>query len=392
MVFAIPTLQPNDVAVLGLIQSLRQFMASSVSANRTRWTDMLRRTTLARSVRASNSIEGYDASLADTAAIIDDDAPGSIAAETVAALTGYRNAMTYIVSLAADPHTVIDESLIRSLHFMMISYDMSKLPGRWRTGPVYVTREEDNEQVYEAPDAIIVPDLVGELVAQINSADGVDPIVMGAMAHLNLTMIHPFKDGNGRMSRALQTLVMARNGIVAPEFSSIEEWLGANTEAYYAKLAEVGQGRWNPTNDALPWVRFCMIGYYQQLDRLIQRNVAAGGVWMDVEALRRELRLPDRVDSALVDAAFAFRVRAHRYREAEELSEAAASRDLRRLCELGLLVPHGEKRGRFYTAGERLIEIRQKHRTRGVAKDPYEIVRSESYKAALGSARDQHRD
>jgi len=147
MVFAIPTLQPNDVAVLGLIQSLRQFMASSVSANRTRWTDMLRRTTLARSVRASNSIEGYDASLADTAAIIDDDAPGSIAAETVAALTGYRNAMTYIVSLAADPHTVIDESLIRSLHFMMISYDMSKLPGRWRTGPVYVTREEDNEQV-----------------------------------------------------------------------------------------------------------------------------------------------------------------------------------------------------------------------------------------------------
>jgi Fic family protein len=52
------------------------------------------------------------------------------------------------------------------------------------------------------------------------------------MAHLNLVMIHPFRDGNGRMARALATLVLTRSDIGEPEFCSIEEWLGANTEDY----------------------------------------------------------------------------------------------------------------------------------------------------------------
>src|SRR5687767_8009543 len=56
----------------------------------------------------------------------------------------------------------------------------------------------------------------------------------------------------------LQTLVLARGQIVAPVFSSIEEYLGRNTQAYYDVLAEVGQGAWNPERDARPWLRFCL--------------------------------------------------------------------------------------------------------------------------------------
>lgn len=63
--------------------------------------------------------------------------------------------------------------------------------------------------------------------------------------------------------RALQTLVLAREGVVHPLFSSIEEWLGRNTQDYYAVLAHVGEGSWNPTNSALPWVRFCLKAHYQ---------------------------------------------------------------------------------------------------------------------------------
>ena len=101
----------------------------------------------------------------------------------------------------------------------------------------------------------------------------------------------------------------------------------------------------------------------------------AGEVWMAAEKMRRDLGLPERVESALVDAAFRFRVRAHRYREAESLSEAAATRDLRRLCDAGLLLAHGEKRGRYYTASERLLGLTQAHRQRRRPGDPYEIVR-----------------
>lgn len=62
------------------------------------------------------------------------------------------------------------------------------------------------------------------------------------MAHLNLVMIHPFRDGNGRMARALQTLVLALDEVLEPTFSSIEEWLGSNTADYYLVLAATGRG------------------------------------------------------------------------------------------------------------------------------------------------------
>lgn len=83
---------------------------------------------------------------------------------------------------------------------------------------IHVTRR--SYQLINAPDHDAVPDLVQELVEALES-DGTTPaIVRGAMAHLNLVMIHPFRDGNGRMSRCLQTLVLARERILAQELSS----------------------------------------------------------------------------------------------------------------------------------------------------------------------------
>lgn len=68
-------------------------------------------------------------------------------------------------------------------------------------------------------------------------------------------MIHPFRDGNARMARALQTLVLARDAVVEPTFSSIEEWLGNNTEDYYRVLAATGEGSWQPENDTRTWLK-----------------------------------------------------------------------------------------------------------------------------------------
>ena len=84
------------------------------------------------------------------------------------------------------------------------------------------------------------------LVDSLRTGLSLDPVVRSAMAHLNLVMVHPFRDGNGRMARALATSVLARSGIGEPEFSSIEEWLGHNTDDYYAVLAHTGHGHWEP--------------------------------------------------------------------------------------------------------------------------------------------------
>ena len=78
--------------------------------------------------------------------------------------------------------------------------------------------------MYEGPDATIVPALIDELILQINDAANINSTIRGAMAR-NPTMIHLFKDGNGRMARALQTLVLARDGIVALNFAALRSGL-----------------------------------------------------------------------------------------------------------------------------------------------------------------------
>ena len=144
-------------------------------------------------------------------------------------------------------------------------------PGRWRRGPIWVRNDATGEMVYEAPEAALVPGLIDELVTAL-AADRHSPaMVRAAMAHLNFVMIHPFRDGNGRMARCLQTLVLAREQILAQELCSIEEYLGRNTDAYYRILADVGQGRWRPQGDALPWVRFCLTAQYIQAVSVVRR-------------------------------------------------------------------------------------------------------------------------
>src|SRR5438552_996943 len=100
-VFRVPSLTEVDIAVLGLIDELRVAMSHRVSEPR-RWAGTLRRMALARAIQGSNSIEGYNASLDDVAAAVDDEPVLEANAETQAALTGYRDAMTYVLQVAQD--------------------------------------------------------------------------------------------------------------------------------------------------------------------------------------------------------------------------------------------------------------------------------------------------
>jgi Fic family protein len=197
-------------------------------------------------------------------------------------------------------------------------------------------------------------------------------------------MIHPFKDGNGRAARALQTLVIARGGLLHPAFCSIEEWLGENTETYYAVLAEVGQGQWNPGNSAKPWLRFCLTAHFQQAARVVRRNDEAGQLFAGIEKLIAAHRLPERAWCALFDAAFGIPVTNARYRKDADVTDFTASRDLKRMSETGLIDPKGEKRARSYVAAAPLAEARRQSRIQRPLENPYEVVRREP--SGLGAA------
>lgn len=372
MLFNSPELTEQDTQVIARIDRVREALRHQLPDQR-RWVGLLRRVMLARAIRGSNSIEGYDVSLDDAVAAVAGQDRLDAGDEAWMATLGYRDAMTYVLNLSDDAHFVYDESLIRSLHFMMLRYAPDMSPGRWRPGTVYVRDERTGDIVYTGPDALQVPELMAELVEDIRVPDQ-PAMIQGAMAHLNLVMIHPFRDGNGRMARCLQTLVMAREGIVSPPFASIEEYLGDHTEAYYRVLADLGQGSFHPRSDAGPWVRFVLTAHHRQAQQMLRRAEEAERRWAMLEGEVHRQRLPERMTAPLFNASMGFRLRNATYRELAEVSDSIAGRDLKALVQAGLLEPEGERRARIYTATARLRAIHDAARTtRRAQEDPYDL-------------------
>ncbi|SED75121.1 Fic family protein [Amycolatopsis tolypomycina] len=373
MLFDTPELDERERQVLSQVEELKAALRFQLAEPR-RWAGSLRRVSLARAIQGSNSIEGYEAGLDDAVDVAAGEEPLEADEETRLALRGYRDAMTYVLQLAEDEDFQYSDQLLKSLHYMMTNYALKNRPGRWRAGSIYVRNDTTGEIVHEGADLDLVPGLMRELAAELNAGTECPDIVRAAMAHLNLVMVHPFRDGNGRMARCLQSLVLARSGTLSPVFMSIEEYLGQNTQAYYDVLGEVGGSSWQPRRDARPWVRFTLTAHLRQARTMLQRVKESERMWAELETLVQGRGLPERSTMALFDAMIGLRVRNATYRSyfedsPEEITEATASRDLRALVAAGLLEANGEKRGRHYVAKPPLVEIRQRARAARGPKD-----------------------
>jgi len=370
-----PELDLEDQRVLERIHTLRAELTDVLRVPR-RWAGGLRRSMLARAIQGSNSIEGYEVKLDDAVAALDDEEALSADERTFAEIRGYRQALGYVLAMAKDADFRLDVSAVRGMHFMMLSHDLTKSPGSYRQGAVYVHDEITGENVYEGPPAELVAGLVAELMAALAADDATDPLVTAAMAHLNLVMIHPFRDGNGRMARALQTLVLSRGGIGEPAFSSIEEWLGGNTEDYYRVLAATGAGAWHPERSAALWVKFNLRAHHIQAQTVRRRYREAAKLWLAFDDLIEQHGLADRVADELFDASLGFRIRRSTYVRRAEIEERTATRDLSKLVDLALLRPIGETKGRHYVMGSRLADLVQTVlATRESLEDPYPWMR-----------------
>ncbi len=366
---------PDDcLQVVDMVMDLRKKLRFALSDERRRWTGILRRSTFAKAIQGSNSIEGYNVNYNDAIAAVDGEEPVDAKEKEWANIIGYRQALTYALQLTGDATLQVEESTIRAMHFMMLSHDMNSHPGIWRRGAIFVRREPEDLVVYEGPDAEAITDLMREFVASLNDRNDMPVMVKAALAHLNLVMIHPFSDGNGRMGRAIQTLLLAKEKIVDPVFSSVEQWLGTHTQQYYDVLGQVGQGQWHPQNDPLPFVRFCLLAHYQQAENLLRQDVWLNKLFKSVSEEVQKQKLMERMAFAVADASIGIKVRNSAYRNQVAISNESASKDLRTLVEKGLLVPKGERKGRYYEAAEYIKKLAHDAWIPRNDRDPFELI------------------
>jgi hypothetical protein len=322
-------------------------------ANPSPWLGTLRRQAQAASVESSVSIEGYAVPPGEALALIE----GSTAVEPDdadrMAIACYARAMDHVGVLALDPVFVWLDRVILDLHFDACYFQRDKSPGHWRTGPIAVTGS-DGGRAYEAPPGTDVVPLMGEVVDWLRDGDlDAHVVVRAAMAHLHTVSVHPFRDGNGRISRIVQSLVLALDGALSPELSSIEEYLAAHSSDYYAVLQQVQGGRYQPDRDASPWIAFCVDAHLAQARRRLAQVAEAGARWTFLERLVEERGWPDRLVIALEQSLIGGTDRGMYEREAD-VSLATASSDFRRLLDARLVVQEGRGRNTRYRAAEEL--------------------------------------
>ena len=206
---------------------------------------------------------------------------------------------------------------------------------------------------YQAPDSADVQAQMTRLVDWFNgSLHQTDGLVRAALAHLWLQAIHPFEEGNGRVGRALVEMALAQDLKTDKRLWSLSQQMWLDRSGYYAQLqAATGQA----SMDVTPWVQWfagCV-------------HKAADATWENMQAAMRKTRFWEELReqhpqltptqtkaiNKLYDVGpdgFANGISTEKYVNLCRVSRATAYRELRALCEMGVLVQTGAGRGTRY--------------------------------------------
>lgn len=136
--------------------------------------------------------------------------------------------------------------------------------GEYRTKKVIIRNSATGEITYRPPPPIEVPFLMREFVYWINKSDSNDihPVLKAGMAHHQFAAIHPFIDGNGRVARALSTLILFLEEYDIRRFFSLEEYYDRDAIEYYKHLNMANEGNYTA------WLEYFVLGVAMEFDRV----------------------------------------------------------------------------------------------------------------------------
>src|SRR6185369_8515656 len=183
----------------------------------------------------------------------------------------YRKVVEYIDKLQTeDQKSYIDEYLIKTLHRMTVEKILSpERCGVYRNTQVLVRNSLTGQITFTPPPAIAVPLQVVDLITFMNkaTADDIHPILKGGAVHYELARIHPFIDGNGRVSRALSTFILFKEGYDIRKFFSLEEYFDNDAISYYDSLQSVERNN----GDLTEWLTYFTAGLAIELTKIKEK-------------------------------------------------------------------------------------------------------------------------
>jgi Fic family protein len=307
----------------------------------------LRRVATIESIGSSTRIEGSKLSDREVEDLLGKLEIKSFASRDQQEVAGYAETMELI--FRSWDSISITENHIKQLHRDLLQHSEkdSRHRGNYKTTPNSVAAfDESGKQmriIFETATPFDTPRLMQELVAWVNDvleAKQLHPLLIISVFVVVFLEIHPFQDGNGRLSRILTTLLLLRGGYAYVPYSSLESVVEQSKEDYYLALRQT-QGTIRTTKpNWQPWILFFLRALQQQMKRLAQK----------VEREKLVLSAMPELSVQILEYA-----REHgRVTIGGMMTVTGASRNtlkvyFRQLVEKGHLALHGAGRGVWYT-------------------------------------------
>lgn len=213
-----------------------------------------------QSAEASNKIEGiYTSDERLKQLVLDKTNPRNRNEREIA---GYRNVLKTIHENY--DYIPLKPPYILQLHKDLYSYSSGEYGGKYKIGDNEIRQETESGEIFirfKPVEAWMTPTAMDEACCSFNRAielQTLNPLLLIPMFILDFLCIHPFNDGNGRMSRLLTLLLFYRSGYNVGKYISIEKKIEQTKEEYYDALFRSSQGWHENANDYIPFIKYML--------------------------------------------------------------------------------------------------------------------------------------
>lgn len=254
--------QKWDSDILGLIAAIYKEAGKQEMNLKQRPEELEKLVEIAKiqSTEASNAIEGIVTTSTRIKQLVEEKtAPKNRDEQEIA---GYRDVLNIIhESFDAIP---ISQNYILQLHKILYSHMNNPMAGRTKSSQNYISAAypDGHEEIlftplapYETPEAL---DKICEEYNRVIGNMEVEPLIAIPVFIHDFLCIHPFNDGNGRMSRLLTTLLLYRNGFYVGKYISLEAKIAKNKDLYYSALRQAQDGWHESKEDAVPFIKYLL--------------------------------------------------------------------------------------------------------------------------------------
>jgi len=238
----------------------------------------LRRVSTIESVGSSTRIEGARLSDGEVEALLANLEMRSFRSRDEEEVAGYAETMNTVFE--SFEHIPLDENHIRQLHGMLLRHSAKDTShrGEYKKLPNHVEAFGPDGKslgvIFETASPFDTPRRMAELLEWTTAAFArreLHPLLAVAVFVVRFLAIHPFQDGNGRLSRVLTTLLLLKHGYHYVPYSSLERVVEENKDGYYRALRSSQKGIWTGEDTPDEWVRFFLRILKRQKDALLRK-------------------------------------------------------------------------------------------------------------------------